>query len=419
MQFRQQRSTAALELFAAATGAHLVPPRPFPPAACVVDQPLRAQAPGEQREAFVCVVEKLAVCTAKVIRFGRVSTAVPGTAARAAAVTQVEVVAAPALLGQLLLEALKSAVCRAAEDLVQRIAADIAQTVVGAQVEIARIGVAILLEDQRRRARPRVFARLRFATSEDAERMVKKTLRHRRCAVVVPKVETRAEKPAILLGGDQIARRHVRGLGAEVHPGNKLYVIEAFALVERPQLARLVHVALVQDCKDIEVDIVIAQVLDLAHYQIEAALAGGRDAVLIMNFARSIDAYADQEIVFSEEPRPLVRDESAVGLERVADGGAGRRVLRLQRDNLLEEFEAGEQRLAALPCETRGTPGERHVFADRFLKQRRVYLPAPRTRPPPAAAVVAIVTGEIAILRHRFPHHSQRAGRNWASRQNG
>jgi hypothetical protein len=69
---------------------------------------------------------------------------------------------------------------------------------------------------------------------------------------------------------------------------------------------------------------------------------------------RTVNANPDQEIVFAEEPHPLVRDESAVGLERIADIGVGRCVLCLQCHALLEEFDPREQRFAALLRKTYG-----------------------------------------------------------------
>jgi hypothetical protein len=63
----------------------------------------------------------------------------------------------------------------------------------------------------------------------------------------------------------------------------------------------------------------------------------------------AVHAQADQEAVLAEEPAPRVVQEEAVGLEGVLDPGAGPGARELVPDRAVEEIEAGQGRLAALP----------------------------------------------------------------------
>ena len=85
------------------------------------------------------------------------------------------------------------------------------------------------------------------------------------------------------------------------------------------------------------------------HHEIEGALAASVAPIGVVQFARAVDAQADQEVVFLEEGAPVVVEQQAVGLESVLHRLAGPAVFLDQFDGALEELELHQRRLAALP----------------------------------------------------------------------
>ena len=94
-----------------------------------------------------------------------------------------------------------------------------------------------------------------------------------------------------------------------------------------------------------------------------------RDPVLVVDFPRAVDAQADQEPVLLEELAPFLVDQRAVGLEIVLDPLERLGVFLFERDDLAEEIQPHQRRLAALPGEHHLRPGHaRDVLLDEPLE---------------------------------------------------
>jgi hypothetical protein len=91
---------------------------------------------------------------------------------------------------------------------------------------------------------------------------------------------------------------------------------------------------------------------------LEGGMAALGDAVVIMDFARAIDAQSDQETVFFEKGAPFLVEQGAIGLEIVFDALAGAGVFLLQSEHLAEEIQAHQGGFAALPGEHHFRPGD-------------------------------------------------------------
>ena len=101
----------------------------------------------------------------------------------------------------------------------------------------------------------------------------------------------------------------------------------------------------------VEADAMLLQHLRRSKHLVERRFRVLGDPVVIVDLARTVDAQADEEPVLLEEPGPVVVEQRAVGLQVVLDPLPWLGVLRLQRDDLLEELEPKQRRFAALPRE--------------------------------------------------------------------
>jgi len=82
---------------------------------------------------------------------------------------------------------------------------------------------------------------------------------------------------------------------------------------------------------------------------VKRRLAAFGDPVLVVDFLWSVDRQADEEAVLLQKLRPVLVEQRAVGLQVVLDPLAGLRMLLLQRNDLAEEVETEQRRLATLP----------------------------------------------------------------------
>ena len=110
-----------------------------------------------------------------------------------------------------------------------------------------------------------------------------------------------------------------------------------------------------------------------AHDVVERALAALVDPIGVVQFARPVHAQSHEDLVLLEERAPRVVELRAVGLD-----GVGRPAARLLvpldvLDRSLEEIEAHERGLAALPADDRlqGPPATRATGGCRSRGARR------------------------------------------------
>ena len=129
-----------------------------------------------------------------------------------------------------------------------------------------------------------------------------------------------------------------------------------------------------------------------AHHLVERSLAALVDAIGVVQLARAVDAQADEELVRLEEGAPLVVEQRAVGLDRVRRPAVRALVAFDVLDRALEEVEAHQRRLAALPGDDDLRPRLRlEQLADVGLEQLVRH-------PEPAARVEHLLREEEAVL---------------------
>jgi len=89
------------------------------------------------------------------------------------------------------------------------------------------------------------------------------------------------------------------------------------------------------------------------YFRVEAGPAVANDAIGVVEFARAIDAEADEKSVLLEECSPLFGEQGAIGLRVVLDAPAGLLILQLQRNGFVEELE--ESNVGSPPCQEKTT----------------------------------------------------------------
>src|SRR5439155_11610112 len=130
------------------------------------------------------------------------------------------------------------------------------------------------------------------------------------------------------------------------------------------------------------------------------------DAVVIVQFARSVEAEADVEIFLGEKIAPFIIDGRAVGLNAVDDLFVVRQILLLQRYRLAKKIDAEQRRFAAVPGKTHDLPGRRldmllDIALQRFIVEAKI-------RPVGIKffllQIVAVVTIEVTYRPDGFYH---------------
>ncbi len=145
--------------------------------------------------------------------------------------------------------------------------------------------------------------------------------------------------------GDRLERARLDQRNELHHPRTDL-TREKAVDVQRPP-----GVLAVDDRQGVEGDAVFLQPLGGGEDAVERGLAPLGHAVGVVQVFRAVDAEADEEMVLAEEAAPGVVQQDAVGLQAVEDPLAVGAVLLLQVQDLAEEVDAQEGRLAALPLE--------------------------------------------------------------------
>ena len=149
--------------------------------------------------------------------------------------------------------------------------------------------------------------------------------------------------PALVGDGERL-------LGGALDDRDELHPLRAQLVAEEAiDGAAVLLVGGVDRAQNVELDAVLAQMPPSLHDEVEGALSAPVAPVGVVQFARPVDAQADQEIVLLEEGAPGVIEQHAVGLKGVLHLLAGPPVFLDQRDRVLEELQLHQRRLAALP----------------------------------------------------------------------
>jgi len=220
-------------------------------------------------------------------------------------------------------------------------------------------------------------------------------------AVFVPAVEYPAQKFAVLLRRDG----EIRNFSRRVIALNARYELQKLYTEPDEKIEYLVGMSgvfRVQQSKGVQLDLMLFTHFDCFDDFIECPCAGMVDAIVIVEFFRAVDTYAEKEFVFVQEPAPLLVDKNGVCLHGVADLLPGEAVLFLQLHGPAIKVEPHQHRLAPLPCKGGNGETKLHVIFDERLEHvvaHALSAPAELGR---AVFVEAVSAIEIAIGAGRF-----------------
>ncbi len=132
--------------------------------------------------------------------------------------------------------------------------------------------------------------------------------------------------------------------------GDELHVARTDLVAEEAvDLAAAVAVEFVDRAQDVELGPSIGEQLCRAHDLRVRTPPALVHTLRIVDVGRTVHRQADEEPVLSEECRPFLVEQRAVGLERVLDDLAGPPVALHQHHRLAEEVEPHERGFATLP----------------------------------------------------------------------
>lgn len=297
----------------------------------------------------------------------------------------------------------------------QRRGADVAKQVLREDKVVARVDVAVLFESQSVAASLRKDADPRRGSDPVGKRGIEDLNEDLSDIVPNPFVEDRYQKTPPLRRRNRIGchldvverlggrgERLVRIVGA-LHGGRKLDVSAAQRLEEAVKLQRAVGIEIVHDGKNVERHIEPLQKLYAPNHVRMRAYPPGILPVFVVLLRGAVDGDTYQKVVLLEEATPLLREQSAVRLQRVVYVFPPA-VLLLQRECLLIKGDGAEQRLSAVPGEENVGRGLR---ADVLLHEKLQRLVAHRlARPvfvqPRLLQIVAVLAPQVARGSHGF-----------------
>lgn len=297
----------------------------------------------------------------------------------------------------------------------QRRGADVAKQVLREDKVVARVDVAVLFECQGVAASLGKDADPRRDTDPVGQRGIENLNENLSHIVPHPFVEDRYQKTTPLRRRNRIGRHldMVERLGGRgerlvrivdaLHGGRKLNVPAAQRLEEAVKLQRAVGIEVVHNGKNIERDIEPLQKLYAPNHVRVRAYPFRVFPVSVVLLRCAVDGDTYQEVVLLEEATPLLREQSAVRLQRVVYVFPPA-VLLLQRECLLIKGDRTEQRLSAVPGEKNVG---RSLRADVLLHEKLQHLVAHRlarlagiqTR---LLQIVAVLAPQVARGTHGF-----------------
>jgi hypothetical protein len=105
----------------------------------------------------------------------------------------------------------------------------------------------------------------------------------------------------------------------------------------------------VHRAQDVPIHVVCLEAVEATDHLLEGRVALLVDPVGVVELGWPVDAYPDQEPVLSKEPAELVREQRAVGLDRMAQVLARSAVALAGLERTTEEPDTHERGLTALP----------------------------------------------------------------------
>ena len=131
-------------------------------------------------------------------------------------------------------------------------------------------------------------------------------------AVRPPQLEKLAEELPVLPRRDGVGQR--RPIRRELRQRNELQVIDAHALVELVQLARLLHVGLAEDAQNVEIHFLRLEQFDAPHHTLPRAALLLVETEAVVDLLRPIQRYAEQPLILAEQVAPVLVEQDGVGL---------------------------------------------------------------------------------------------------------
>lgn len=268
--------------------------------------------------------------------------------------------------------------------------------------EVAAEGVAVVLDDDIIVALGHEGADRVPSGDAVGQDAVEHPDRQFRRAKVDPAVEYSAHKVTELLRryaeiGDLARSRVV------FDAGNELEILDAKVHEEVEDIIGSDDIVLAYQHENIELDVMFFAFFDRGHHPVERPLAGVVEAIVIVVFFRSVEAYADEEFVFVQKTAPLiVIEEYAVGLEGIGDDLAVGAVLPLKLDDFFVEVQPHQSRLAALPGKAAAGQVELEVAGDHSLCNLVAHSVGTAAKDARLAGIKAVLAVDIAIGPGRF-----------------
>ena len=231
----------------------------------------------------------------------------------------------------------------------QRVVREVAEKGVGADVEVAGVDIAVVLDHEIVTAVAAHRADGRDARRKAGDDGVEKANRDGMDVLRIPFVEDGAKKLAPLTGFQGVGPRGA--MLVEFHAVDVLVVAE-LQLVGKV-VVDLDGMALVgggDEGEDVMLDLMALQDFETTKNVRMAAATIGAEAEVVVDVVRAIDRDADEKVLVVKKGSPVIIKLGAVGLEDVLNRSR-LLVLVLEGNGLAEEVEAREGRFASLPSE--------------------------------------------------------------------
>jgi len=132
----------------------------------------------------------------------------------------------------------------------------------------------------------------------------------------------------------------------------------------------MLHIPPAQQNQGTKFNLVLLTLFNASHHPVERAGTGAVHAVGVVKFSRPINADAQQKFIVVKELAPIVIEQNAVGLQRVADLLTGLATFFLQFNRPSEEIYPHQGRLTALPGKADHGKAKLHVVFDQPLEHR-------------------------------------------------
>jgi len=250
---------------------------------------------------------------------------------------------------------------RGPQHLTKRRLRDAPEAVFRIHVMITRIKTSIMLKRQRVSTGFGKDTKRRGAAQPESKLHIKELDKHLADVSPEPRIENIAQKLAICTrahapGCDAALSVHVhlRSTGkadtiATFNNWNELDKAYTKSLQEPVNLFSLAAIGAVYCRQYIVFNLMMLKYPQTSHHRIKGRTPRAIDSVSVMYIPRSVETNPDKKIIVSQKLAPIVVKKRSVGLQRIRDPHALRRILLLKRDYPSEVVHSKHCWLPALP----------------------------------------------------------------------